>query len=96
MIVHCQNCGHEVMVNGLGRPRLNIPLKIICEALETHRSLAAAAQELGCSRAYIFRALKINGLRLKDVITPPRKPKRLSDKQKQKLHQRLSKNINSA
>ena len=30
--------------------------------------MAAAAEELGCSKAYIFKVLKDNGLRLKDII----------------------------
>ena len=68
MIVPCPNCGNSVVVNGLGRKRLNIPLKIVCEALQAHRSVKAVAQELGCSEAYIYSVLKANGLRLKDVI----------------------------
>jgi hypothetical protein len=30
--------------------------------------VAAAANELGCSPAYIFGVLKANGLKLKDVV----------------------------
>jgi hypothetical protein len=56
------------MVNGLGRKRLNIPLKNICESLRAHRDVVAAAQELNCSQAYIFGILRANGLKLKDVI----------------------------
>ena len=68
MIVECQHCGKPVVVNGLGRKRLNIPLKDVCEALRVHRSVETAAQELGCSQGYIFNVLKTNGLRLKDII----------------------------
>ena len=68
MIVQCPNCGKPVVVNGLGRKRLNIPLKNVCEALRAHCSVVAAAQELGCSQAYIFGVLKANGLKLKSVI----------------------------
>ena len=68
MIIQCPKCGEKVTVNGLGRKPLNIPLKNICECLRRHCSVAAAAEELGCSKAYIFKALKDNGLRLKDVI----------------------------
>lgn len=68
MIVQCPNCGKTVTVNGLGRKPLNIPLKNIYEALWAHRSVDAASQELGCSQAYIFGVLKINGLRPKDVF----------------------------
>jgi len=68
MIVQCPHCGKSVMVNGLGRKRLNIPLKNVCEALQAHGNAVAAANELNCSEAYIFAALKANGLKLKDVI----------------------------
>ena len=57
------------MVNGLGRKRLNITLKNVCETLQVHRDVVAAAQELNCSQAYIFGILRANGLKLKDVIT---------------------------
>jgi hypothetical protein len=68
MIVHCPHCGKSVVVNGLGRKPLNIPLKNVCEALQTYRSVVAAAQELNCSQGYIFKVLKDNGLKLKDVF----------------------------
>ena len=68
MKVQCPNCGETVPVKGLGRKRLNIPLKNIYDALGTHRSVAAASQKLGCSQAYIFGVLKTNGLKLKDVL----------------------------
>ena len=68
MIVQCPHCGKPVVVNRFGRKPLNIPLKIVCEALQTHHSVVAAARELGCSEAYIFRALKSGGLTLKNVI----------------------------
>ena len=68
MIVQCPHCGKSVVVNGLGRKPLNIPLKNVCEALQTRRSVVAAAQELNCSQGYIFKVLKANGLKLKDVI----------------------------
>ena len=68
MIVQCPYCGKPVAVNGLGRKPLNIPLKNVCETLHTHRSVAAAANELNCSQGYIFNALKSHGLKLRDVI----------------------------
>ena len=66
--VTCPHCGKSVVVNGLGRKRLNIPLKNVCESLQAHRTVAVAAQELNCSQGYIFNTLKANGLKLKDVI----------------------------
>lgn len=68
MKIQCPNCGKQVVVNGLGRKPLNIPLKIVCEALQAHANVVAASQELNCSPGYIFSALKANGLKLKDVI----------------------------
>lgn len=68
MIIPCPHCGKPVVVNGLGRKPLNIPLKNVCETLQAHRSVAAAANELNCSQGYIFGVLKANGLKLKDVI----------------------------
>ena len=68
MIVQCPNCGKSVVLNGLGRKPLNITLKNVCEALQTHHNIAAAARALGCSPAYIFGVLKANGLKLKDVV----------------------------
>lgn len=75
MIVQCPNCCHSVVVNGLGRKRLNIPLRNVLEALQAHRppasragSIKAAANELGCSQGYIFGVLKANGLKLKDIF----------------------------
>ena len=68
MIVRCPYCGESVVVNGLGRKPLNIPLKNVCEVLHTHQNIVAAARELGCSPAYIFGVLKANRLKLKDMV----------------------------
>ncbi len=68
MLVQCPFCGKSVVVNGLGRKRLSIPLNNVCESLRAHRNVLAVAKELGCSQGYIFGVLKTNGLKLKDVI----------------------------
>ena len=68
MIVRCPHCGKDVVVNGLGRKPLNIPLKNVLESLRAHRSVTAAAQGLGCSPSYVFGVLKAKGLKLKDII----------------------------
>jgi len=68
MIIQCPHCGKSVVVNGLGRKPLNIPLKNVCDALRAHSSIGEAANELGCSKGYIFKVLKANGRKLKDVI----------------------------
>ncbi|MFC2047359.1 hypothetical protein ACFLTK_03700 [Chloroflexota bacterium] len=57
MKVQCPHCGKSVAVSGLGRKRLNIPLKIIYESLQVHCNVAAAASELGCSQGYVFKTL---------------------------------------
>ena len=69
MLVQCPHCGGTVVVNVLGRKRLNIPLKNISECLQAHRNVVTAADKLGCSPAYIFGVLKANGLKLKDVMS---------------------------
>lgn len=68
MIVQCPHCGKTVVVSGLGRKPLNIPLKNVLEALQAHHGVAAAAQQLNCSQGYIFKVLKDNGLKLRDVV----------------------------
>ena len=68
MLVRCPHCGQSVAVNGLGRKRLNIPLKNVCECLQAQKNVVMAANELNCSQGYIFGVLKANGLKLKDVI----------------------------
>lgn len=68
MKVQCPNCGEFVPVKGIGRKPLNIPLKNVCDAIQTHRSVVDAAQELGCSPAYVFGILKTNGMKLRDVL----------------------------
>jgi biotin operon repressor len=44
-----------------------MPLKNVCDALQVSGSILAAANSLGCSRAYIYKVLKANGLKLKDI-----------------------------
>lgn len=68
MIIACPKCGEKVVVNGLGRKPLNIPLKSVYDALQAHGSVARAANELGCSPGYIYKGLKANGVRLREVF----------------------------
>jgi len=68
MKVQCPHCGKPVVVSGLGRKPLNIPLKNVCDALRANHSVVAAAKEIGCSKGYIYKVLKANGLKLKDVF----------------------------
>jgi molybdenum-dependent DNA-binding transcriptional regulator ModE len=68
MIIACPKCGEKVVVKGLGRKPLNMPLKNVYDAIQAHGSVAAAAGKLGCSPAYIFKVLKDNGVNLGEVF----------------------------
>ncbi len=68
MIVQCPHCGGTVAVNGIGRKPFNMSVTKVCDALRLHRSVLAAANELGCSRAYIYKVLKAGGLTVQDFI----------------------------
>ncbi len=68
MLVQCPHCGGMVAVNSIGRKPLNIAVNNVYDALRLHRSVLAAANELGCSRAYIYKVLKGEGLTVQDVI----------------------------
>lgn len=67
MIIQCPHCGKPLKVNGIGRKPLNIPVKFVCDALWANPTVLGAAQELGCSRGYIYKALKGAGLTVKEV-----------------------------
>jgi hypothetical protein len=69
------------VVNGLGRKAFNMPVTNVYDALRLRRSVLAAANELGCSRAYIYKVLKADGLTPADVI------KELATKDTRLLHQ---------
>ncbi len=54
-----------------GRPRLDLELPAILEAVRHHRQVMAAARELGCSDAYINVRLKKVELILGLVLEAP-------------------------
>lgn len=62
MKVQCPHCGQTLSVSGLGRKRLNHSVEIVCDTLTGTGSVTGAAKQLGCSRAYIYKVLKTNGL----------------------------------
>ena len=68
MLVQCPHCGGTVAVNGLGRKAFNMPVTKVCDALRLHGSVVTAANELGCSRAYIYKVLKADGRTPAEVI----------------------------
>ena len=73
MLIQCPKCGEKVMVSGLGRKPLNIPLKNVYDAIQAHRSVAGAARKLGCSPGYIFKVLKDNGISLGEELGQQKK-----------------------
>jgi hypothetical protein len=54
-----------------GRPRLNLELTQILEAVRRHGQVVAAARELHCSDAYIHVRLKRAGFTLAEVLQAP-------------------------
>lgn len=49
MKVQCPNCGEFVPVKGIGRKPLNIPLKNVCDAIQTYRSVRISLNSAACS-----------------------------------------------
>jgi hypothetical protein len=70
MKIQCPKCGEDIAVNGFGRRPLSITVKNVCDALDKHHRVSAAAEDLGCSRAYVYKVLKENNLFLKDFVDP--------------------------
>ena len=68
MIIQCPNCGEKVVVNGLGRKPLNIPLKNVYECLKKYRSVAATANELGCKSGIHFQGFESQRAKAKGCI----------------------------
>jgi hypothetical protein len=68
MKVVCQNCGEVVIVSGLGRKAFNVPVTIICDKLRVCKDVGKAAELLDCSPAYLYKVLKAEGLKTKDII----------------------------
>jgi len=66
--VTCPKCGAEIKVKGTGgRKPKDIPVIFVCDKLQATHSVKRAAEELGCSRGYIYKALKSAGLTVKVV-----------------------------
>jgi len=58
--ITCPCCHTEITVNGLGRKKLDVPVKNIYGALARYSSITLAAESLGCSRGYIYKVLAEN------------------------------------
>ncbi len=67
MNVKCPNCGTEVPVRGIGRKPLTIPVDKVRDALRASSTVRAAAKELGCSRAYIYKAVHLAGMSIEQA-----------------------------
>ena len=63
----CPNCLHAITIEGLGRKRLDTPVKNVLEALKRHKSTILAAQELNCSPAHIYNLIGKD--KIKELIT---------------------------
>lgn len=67
-VITCPHCGKVAATLSLGRSASNIGVIEVCDALLLCRSVSAAAERLGCSRALIYKILKQNGMASADVI----------------------------
>jgi len=67
-IIICPHCGKVAGAIGIGRTPTNITVTDICDTLQLHRSVPAAAKYLQCSRALIYKVLKQHGMTPVDVI----------------------------
>jgi hypothetical protein len=65
--VSCPNCHQLIAVHGNGRPQLGLSLINVCEAVRACPTAKLSAKKLGCSEGYVFKVLKLNGLKLKEV-----------------------------
>ena len=68
MKVTCPHCGKSVVVNGIGRPSLNVPVTKVCDTLQLYHSVTVAAKQLKVSRPYIYKVLKADGMTPADVL----------------------------
>lgn len=68
MKVQCPNCGNEVIVRGLGRPRKNLDGNKVLGTLTANRSVTKTATEYGVSRGSIRNAMIAIGLTTKEII----------------------------
>jgi len=68
MKITCPKCKTVIAVQGLGRKSFGIAVTNVCDALQLCHSVPAAANELGCSPAYIYKVLKQNNLKAVEVM----------------------------
>lgn len=68
MKIICPNCQKVIVVKGLGRKPFAIPVIIVYDTLRLYRNVQGASEKLGCSRGYIYKVLRQNKLKPKEVI----------------------------
>jgi len=68
MAITCPYCGKVAAALRIGRAATNIGVTEVCYALRLCLIVSPAAEELGCSRALIYKILKQHGLTTADVI----------------------------
>ena len=68
MKVECPNCGNEVIVSGLGRPKKKLDGIKVLATLQASGSVTATAKEYAVSRGSIRNVMKAIGLKTKDII----------------------------
>ena len=64
----CPNCGFRIALKGTGgRKPSNVSLIMVCDALRKYATVREAATALDCSRALVYKVLKMAGLTVKDA-----------------------------
>ena len=67
--VICSKCGEKIKFKGTGgRKPKTLPVIFVFNKLTATHSVKQAAEELGCSRGYIYKVLKNQGTMPRDVI----------------------------
>lgn len=65
----CPRCGAKVPIAySSGRKPLGYNVNFIYDTLRRLRSIQGAAKELGCSRGYIYKVLKDQGVTLEQLL----------------------------
>lgn len=66
--ITCPKCGEKFKVLGNGRKPSALNVTNVCDALQSYHSVPLAADKLGCSRALVYKILKENELKAREVI----------------------------
>ena len=58
MKIKCHHCGESILINGMGRPKLNLDGNKVLASLRATGSVTLTAKEFSCSRGSIRNAIK--------------------------------------